>query len=125
MKKFFLVTAALIALTTNVFAESREVPTELQGVAWCNKYDACILFGRTEMIWSTSWNPCIIHSITEKPAHTYVITNECGKVHVETFILQTPDKLVQRYWEKQPVGHWENLVYTRNPISRFKSYQAE
>ena len=124
MFKTSLITgAALLTLAVSAVAAA-EVPKALQGVTWCNENDACIVFSPLGLTFDTSvadkqagMSPsenivCPILRITEKPARTYEIRYECGKLHVEQFILQAPDRLVLRYWNKQPVGRWDYLLYT-------------
>src|SRR5438445_2570381 len=38
-----------------------------------------------------------------------------GKVFDETFTLQG-NRVVQRYWKKQPIGHWDFLAYERRKM---------
>ena len=40
-----------------------------------------------------------------------------GKVFDETFTLQGT-RVVQRYWSKVPVGHWDFLAYERTVLPR-------
>jgi hypothetical protein len=119
-----LTTVAILATLTTAAAAKGEVPRALQGITWCNENDACIVFSPLGLTFDTSLADkqagmppsenvvCSILRITEKPARTYEIQYECGKVHVEQFILQAPDRLVLRYWNKQPVGRWDYLLYT-------------
>jgi hypothetical protein len=92
-----------------------EVPKAFRNVEWCNENDACIVFSRNALQFNTidDAKPCPITSVNESPPRTYEINYECGgKGFIEKFILQSPERLVQRYWAKQPVGHWGYLLYT-------------
>ena len=119
MKKILLATAFVgmlcssSASTVNAGALS-EVPKALQDVNWCNENDACIVFGPKTLKFSTIDPTCSVISVNESPSRTYEIRYECGKLHTEKFILQSAERLVQRYWEKQPIGHWGYLLYTPN-----------
>jgi hypothetical protein len=91
------------------------VPKAFRNVEWCNENDACIVFSRNALQFNTidDAKPCPITSVNESPPRTYEINYECGgKGFIEKFILQSPERLVQRYWAKQPVGHWGYLLYT-------------
>jgi hypothetical protein len=117
MFKKLLLTVALIALMATPTNAGRlsEVPKALQGVNWCNEHDACIVFGPKTLKFSTLDPTCSISHVNESPPRTYEIQYECGRVWNEKFILQSPTRLVQRYWEKQPVGHWGYLLYVPRP----------
>jgi hypothetical protein len=117
MFKKVTLTVALMAFIASVANAGRlsEVPKALQGVKWCNENDACIVFGRKTLKFSTIDPTCSIISVNESPPRTYEIHYECGRVWSEKFILQSPERLVQHYWEKQPVGHWGYLLYTPRP----------
>lgn len=112
-----MLTVALMAFIASVAHAGRlsEVPKALQGVKWCNDNDACIVFGPKTLKFSTIDPIRSIISVNESPPRTYEIQYECGRMWTEDFILQSPERLIQRYWEKQPVGHWGYLLYTPRP----------